>query len=285
MVDKFVDLHTHTTASDGTLSPTDLVLLAKEGGLSAVAVTDHDTIDGVEDAISTGKENGIEVITGVEISAEPTSGTLHILGYGFDHKEANLNRILNDLVNSRNQRNGKIIKKFHDEGVDITLEEVESVAGGDVVGRPHFAKILLDKGYVRNKQEAFDVYLGKNGKCYMDKDRLSLEDSIKLIKGAGGVVVVAHPCTLGYKNEKELKDYLVSIKDVGIDGVEAFYPEHSAKHTLFLKKAAEDMGLLITGGSDFHGDNTPHLSLGKGTGSLKVPYSCFENLKRRTQPE
>jgi len=277
----YVDLHTHTTASDGTLSPKELVELAKRCGLSGIAITDHDTIDGLEEGLATGKRTGIEVMTGVEISAEPEKGTLHILGYGIDHKNPKLNKVLGDLIKSRNNRNERIITKLKEQGIDINIGEVESVAGGEVIGRPHFAKIMINKGYARNTKEVFDVYLGRGGKCYLDKERLTLQKSVELIKESGGVPVLAHPSTLGIKDESELRKALKKMRDIGIEGIEAYYSEHSTKQTSFLLAAAEDMGMLITGGSDFHGENKPNTALGTGKKGLKIPYKCFQDLKNR----
>jgi len=193
----YIDLHTHTTASDGTLSPKELVQLAKRCGLSAIAITDHDTIDGLEEGLAAGKHTDIEVMTGVEISAEPEKGTLHILGYGIDHKNPKLKQILGDLIQSRNNRNEKIITKLREHGVYINLEEVASIAGGDVIGRPHFAKVMLNKGYAKSTKEVFDIYLGRGGKCYLDKERLTLQKSVALIKGSGGVTCTCPPCHTG----------------------------------------------------------------------------------------
>jgi len=277
----YIDLHTHTTASDGTLRPKELIQLAKRCGLMAVAITDHDTISGLEEGLEEGENIGVEVMTGIEISAEPEKGTLHILGYGIDHKNQKLNRILGELIQARNNRNERIITKLGEHGVNISLEEVEAVAGGDVIGRPHFAKVMLNKGYAKNTREVFDVYLGRGGKCYLDKDRLTLQKSVELIKESGGIPVLAHPATLGIRDEAELSKALKKMRDIGIEGIEVYYSEHSTKQTSFLAAAAKDMGMLITGGTDFHGENKPNTALGTGKKGLRIPYKCLQDLKNR----
>ncbi len=281
-MNKTIDLHTHTTASDGTYTPSELITLAKEIGLSAVAITDHDTVDGVDEGLKEAEKLGIELVTGVELSAVPPSGgTLHILGYCFDHKNTELVATLARLVSLRNQRNQRIIEKFHDIDVDISLDEVEALAGGDVIGRPHFAKVLLKKGYVNTVQDAFNIYLGKGGKCYLDKERLTIEESVRLITGAGGIPVLAHPFTLGLSNS-ELKKYVSLLRDAGVRGIEVFYPEHNYDRTVFYKEMANELDLVVTGGTDFHGKNKENTRLGMGkvgNKPLKIPYECLENIK------
>ena len=192
-----VDLHTHTTASDGDLSPTELVARAHAAGLTAIAVTDHDTTAGLHEALEAGKRIGLEVVPGIELSAEVGRGQCHLLGFLIDPDNEPLLSRLRYVVDMRNNRNSHIIDRLRNElGFDITLDEVEVIAGGDIVARPHFARVMVNKGYVSSMQEAFDIFLGKGGRAYVERVRLSPPEAIALIHGAGGVAVLAHPNNL-----------------------------------------------------------------------------------------
>ena len=192
----FIDLHTHSTASDGTFTPTKLVHYAKTKGLRALALTDHDCIDGLKEAMAAGKDVGVEVIPGVELSAEFPNGTMHILGFFVDPSDPIFLQRLATLQEARSQRNPKIVKKLQDLGVKIAYEEVVAASGGGQVGRPHFAQVLMEKGYVKTIGEAFEKYLRNGGPAYVEKERFSPEGSIALIHEAGGVAVLAHPLYL-----------------------------------------------------------------------------------------
>ncbi len=229
-----IDLHAHTTASDGEHSPTALVEKAAAIGLLALAVTDHDTSAGVAEAVQTGHRLGIEIVPGIELSAEPpktTSGArsqCHILGLFIDPECAVVLARLHSVIDHRNRRNALIVERMRNElKWDVSLKEVESVAGGDVIARPHFARVLVEKGYVSSVKEAFDVYLGKGGKVYVDRDRLTPEEAIGLIHSAGGVASLAHPNNLQMSAE-DTETYVRNLQEIGLDAIEARYNLHTS---------------------------------------------------------
>ena len=274
-----IDLHTHTTASDGSFTPSQLVHHAKEKGLRALAVTDHDTIDGNKEALNAGEREGLEVVPGIEISVDYSPGSMHMLGYFIDTESQRLQEKLALLQDSRSDRNPKIIEKLNALGLDITYDEVVEASGGGQVGRPHIAQVLLQKGYTTTIQEAFDKYLGKGAPAYFDKFRLNAEDAIAMITDAGGVPVLAHPFTLKCKNQGELEGLIKHLTSHGLQGIEVYYTEHNEKQISRYRLLAERNNLLLTGGSDFHGANMAGVELGTGRGSLQIPYILFENLK------
>jgi predicted metal-dependent phosphoesterase TrpH len=274
-----IDLHTHTTASDGSFTPSQLVHHAKEKGLRALAVTDHDTIDGNEEALNAGMREGLEVVPGIEISVDYSPGSMHMLGYFIDTESQRLQEKLALLQDSRSDRNPKIIEKLNALGLDITYDEVVEASGGGQVGRPHIAQVLLQKGYTTTIQEAFDKYLGKGAPAYFDKFRLNAVDAIAMITDAGGVPVLAHPFTLQCKNQEELEGLIKHLTGQGLQGIEVYYTEHNEKQISRYRLLAERNNLLLTGGSDFHGANMAGVELGTGRGTLQIPYSLFENLK------
>jgi predicted metal-dependent phosphoesterase TrpH len=277
-----IDLHTHSTASDGSYSPADLIRYAKTKGIRALALTDHDCVDGLQEAMAVGKEIGVEVIPGVELSAEFPNGTMHILGLFVNPSDSVFLQRLATLQKARSQRNPKIIEKLRDMGIKITYEEVTASSGGGQVGRPHFARVLMKKGYVRTISEAFEKYLKNGGPAYVEKERFSPEECITLIHKAGGVAVLAHPFTL-YLSVEELDRLLEQLTPTGLDGVEAYYSVHTPEQTAQYEQLVRKWGLVATGGSDFHGEYKPKIDLGVGTGSLQVPYSVLEELKRKVK--
>ena len=278
-----IDLHTHSTASDGTMSPSALVRHAKEMRLEALALTDHDTVEGLEEALAAGKHEGIEIVPGIEISAEFPDSTLHILGYYVDFTNRAFLDNISVLQKARNERNPTIIKKLQALGLDITLEEVAVEAETGQVGRPHFAQVLLKKGYIKTPHEAFDRYLGKGAPAYTDKFRFEPADAIAHIRQAGGIPVLGHPFTLKYKTIAELENIIADMAGWGLMGIEVYYSEHSPTQVRLYKDLAEKHNLVITGGSDFHGQNIKGISLGIGKGNLNVPYKCLEKLKARVK--
>ncbi|MDY6852837.1 MAG: PHP domain-containing protein [Thermodesulfobacteriota bacterium] len=278
-----IDLHTHTTASDGSLTPPELVDLAHEIGLKAVAVTDHDTLAGLEPALNRAHDLGFELVPGVEISADFTSGSMHILGYLIDHKNPNLASKLATLQEARLTRNPKIAARLNKLGLAISMSEVEAVAGGGQVGRPHFAKVMLDKGYVSNFKEAFDRFLAKGAPAYVNKFRLGPAEALALIREAGGLSVLAHPYTLKLDNLADLEDLLADLKRSGLAGLETYYSEHTPQMTKDYLALAQKLDLQSTGGSDFHGTNKKHIKLGCGRGGLAVPYDLLTGLRQRKE--
>jgi predicted metal-dependent phosphoesterase TrpH len=275
----FIDLHTHSNASDGTLPPREVVRLAKERGLAAFALTDHDTIDGLAAAVAAGKEFDVEVIPGVEISARHSLGSMHILGYFLDYESELLASRLAVLKQARKDRNPQIVAKLNKLGIPITMEQVEAISGGGQTGRPHLAQALYRGGYVRSLQEAFDVYLGNNGLAYVSKFRFPPEEAIAMIRDAGGVPVLAHPFTLGVHTYEGLKPLLEELMGLGLAGVECYYPEHSPDQETLYLSLARKLGLLITGGSDFHGDNKPEVSLGRINCQSHLTYDLVTAIK------
>lgn len=276
-----VDLHTHSTASDGTLSPTELVRAAKEAGLAAVALTDHDTVYGLPEAMAAGRECGIEVIPGCELSVSSNRGMMHIVGLWVDPYAPHLAEAFDKLVHARHIRNERIVEKLSQLGISITLDEVRRLAPG-TVGRPHFARVLVDRGVVGDLDEAFDKYIGKNGKAYVPKVKISARQGIKMLKEAGATTVLAHPCLLGVDDE-ELEGILLRLKEFGLDAMEVYYTSHSPEVTACYRKLARKLDLAASGGSDFHGEVKPDIRLGRGTGRLFVHHSVLDDLKTLRQ--
>lgn len=246
------DLHTHTTASDGMNRPSDNVRMAAEAGLGALAITDHDTVAGIPEALEAGKEIGIVVVPGVEISTAAKGKDIHVLGYGIDYRDERFIHRLLSLRDTRNSRNELIIARLNELGMPISIEEVEAEAnrnrrGDGTVGRPHIAQVLIDRGYVSDLREAFDKYLAEGKAAYVNPPRIDPLTAVEWIREAGGKAIVAHP---GLYGEDELVE---SILDGGADGLEAYHSDHDEAEESKYEKMAADRGKLITGGSDYHG--------------------------------
>lgn len=245
-----------------------------------MALTDHDSTGGIERFLKAGEEHGMQTISGVEISAEYSPGTMHMLGYFVDHAHEHLNERLRWIRDGREGRNHEILKKLNDLGCEITWEEVTSYAGEDVVGRPHFAQALLARGYVTDKDDAFKKYLAKGKPAYADRRRLSPADCVAVISEAGGVAVLAHPFTLRVDSDA-LRKLVEELAAVGLQGLEAYYSEHSREKFQEYVKLCEEFGLIITGGTDFHGEMTPDIEMGSGFGSMNVPDEIADKLRAR----
>lgn len=273
-----IDLHTHTTCSDGTYTPSDLVILAKKEGLRAVAITDHDTISGVEEAVNRGNEIGIEVIPGVELSVE-FEREIHILGLYIDYKSEKLHNALKEIMSQRNQRNPKIISKLNEIGIAVTFDEVKALAHGEVVGRAHIAKVLVQKGYTVDMRDAFEKYLRFGAPAYCKRDKISPSDAISLIKGVGGAAILAHPGHLK-KSPQDLEKFIIELKQIGLDGIEVFHSDHNDEIQKLLQTIAMKNKLLISGGSDFHGDIKKDIKIGVGFGNLRIDYKYLEEIKK-----
>lgn len=292
MSNRFIDLHCHSTASDGSLPPREVVRLGKAQGISAMSLTDHDTIAGIGEAAETAAELGIDFIPGIEISAEfPLPGTLHILGYGIDPNSSVLRAMTDALVAGRDNRNPKIVEKLESMGVAISMEEVEQEARGDqktteavsppsVIGRPHIAAILVRKGYVTSVKQAFDKYLAPGGLAYFDKERLSPALALQCIKDSGGIPVLAHPVQLRTENDAQLQNVLKNLVDLGLGGIEVLHSDHTPDQTEKYRALARRYNLVPTGGSDFHGRSKEKISLGYVNGQ-RVPRELFEQLKEK----
>ena len=279
---KYIDLHVHSTVSDGTLTPSELVDHAVEMGLSAFALTDHDTIRGVAEAKNRAtwhKSGGraIEVYSGVEISAAYKKRDIHILGLLVEETNEILDRTLSAFLENRIRRNEKMIEKFAEHGIELTMEDLSDGAESAVLTRAHFATALMKKGIVASVQEAFEKYVGDDGPCYVPREYMSPEQAIGSIKKAGGVPVLAHPLLYNLPHE-ELYALVDRLKKAGLAGIEVYYSTNRGQDEVNLKALANHFGLIATGGSDFHGSVKPHIELGIGKGNLKIPYSVLENV-------
>jgi 3',5'-nucleoside bisphosphate phosphatase len=279
-----VDLHIHSLASDGTLSAAEIISLAERLGLGAVAITDHDAIEGSREALGLDRPDSLGFLTGVEISVEPPrgfvcQGSVHILGYGVNLDDNDLNRSLERLRKARKERNPKIIEKLKALGMDISMSDVQSQAGEGQAGRPHIAQCLINARFVRDIGEAFDRYLAKGKPAYMDKNRLSCRQAIETIQKAGGIASLAHPLLIKPSGDHNLNDLLGALKSMGLGALEVYYTEHPPEIQTYYARLADRFGLLPSGGSDFHGAVKPEVQMGAGKGDLSVPLSVYKNLK------
>jgi predicted metal-dependent phosphoesterase TrpH len=275
-----IDLHIHSTFSDGSLTPAELAEEAVRAGLSAVALTDHDSLGGVEPFLAACIEARVKGLSGVEISVEHSPGTMHMLAYLMDPRHAELARALIGLREGREERNRRILEALNRLGIALTWEEVTRFAAEDVVGRPHFAQALVARGVVESPREAFDRYLAKGRPAYVDRYRLTARTSIELIRRAGGVATLAHPSTLE-RSRRDLRRLVTQLKDWGLEGIEAYYSEHSPAQQEEYLGLAQDFDLVPTGGSDFHGALNPDIRLGYGFGNLRVPDEIVDRLHAR----
>lgn len=275
-----IDLHTHSTCSDGTLTPRQLVGLAKSIGLRAVALTDHDTVAGVGEALAAGEEVGIEVVAGVEVSAACPAGSLHILGYYLSPTHPELVAALNRLQDGRAARAPKIVERLRNLGLEITLAEVRDLTGGQV-GRAHIAQTLVKRAYVASANEAFGRYLRRGRPGYVDRMRLPPEEVIGVIRQAGGLAALAHPSTLALDQPSDLSALVARLKAMGLEGIEVLSPYHTREMTRMYEEIARGQGLLCTGGSDFHGGLSDHGVLGGTPLGLRFPYALLDGLKMR----
>lgn len=272
-----IDLHTHSNASDGELSPAELIGLGIKNGLRALALTDHDTVAGIAEARARAAELGLEFIAGVEIEIDFDPGEFHLLGLGLDEKNPALLRALAELADARAFRNEQIVELFHREGISINLEEIGTLAGTQRIGRPHIAEALVRNGLVKGRQEAFDKYLGKSRPFYLSKDCLALEDALRLIHGAGGLAVVAHPYSL-FIGKPKLAALMDEWKTMGIEGIEAYHPAAKLGQCRILERMARQRGFLVTAGSDFHSLKKPECGIGRSAGGQAIDDSYYEEL-------
>ena len=255
-----IDLHTHSIKSDGTLRPDELISAAAAKGIKTISLTDHDTMSGVEEAYQIAEERGINLIPGIEISAIYPEGTLHILGYGVRVGDKKLSSKLKEYRNARNHRNSKIIALLQELGIPIEIEEVEALAE-KTVGRPHIATVLVRKKVVPDIRTAFNEYLGNNGKAFVPKEIYNVAEAIEMIIEAGGKAFIAHPVTLGMDFEA-MSSYIKELKELGLEGIEVYSSSHGYEVTRDFSRIATALDLLVSGGSDFHGDNKDNVKLG-----------------------
>ena len=278
---KKVDLHVHSTASDGTCTPSGILDMASGLGLAAVALTDHDTVSGLPEFLGHAARIGtVAAVPGVELSVEARSNTIHILGLFIDSTLPSLCTMLAEVRSNRDKRNMNIIAKLQGMGYGITLAEVEKIAQGESVGRPHFARILVEKGYFPTPQDVFDKCLKRDGPGYCDRVLPTPELAIGEIHKAGGLAFWAHPVhSRASRSGTDVRRIVRELIDYGLDGIEAYYSTFSHDQQVMLQDVAKEYGLLETGGSDFHGDNMKDIMLGSGYGGLFVPSMVYERLK------
>lgn len=266
-----VDLHIHTTASDGQLSPAEVVHKAVELDLRYIAIADHDTIDGVAPALVAARGYPeLTVIPAVELSTEVNKGEVHVLGYFIDYTDRELVASLNRLRHSRRERGRKMVARLAELGLDISWARVQEIAGEGSVGRPHVAQALLERGYIANLKEAFDRYIGRDGPAYVEREKITPVEAVGMVLKAGGLPVLAHPYTAA-----EPEAVIAELKAAGLVGVEAYYSQYSAEETSRLVTLADAYGLIATGGSDYHGE---HSTVPAEIGGAPVPLEAAERL-------
>jgi predicted metal-dependent phosphoesterase TrpH len=276
-----IDLHSHTDQSDGTFSAGELVAEGKRVGLEALGITDHDTFRGYDLAAPYARDAGLELICGIELSTKFGGASIHLLGY-FPNQPPSVEfrEWLNLLAETRRDRNRRLIEKLQSLGIDIELEEVES-QGRSMTGRPHFARVLIRKGYATTVQDAFDKYLDEGAKGYVQRREVPIDEAIRRVADAGGITSLAHPVRVAKNNWERLAHHVGEFARMGMKSIEVHHSDHSVENVAFYQSLAEKYGLAITGGSDFHGGNKPSISLGTGhRNNLAVPYSVLENLRR-----
>jgi predicted metal-dependent phosphoesterase TrpH len=275
-----IDLHTHSTVSDGSDPPEQIPELAAEAGCTAVALTDHDRLDGIDSARARAAALGIELVPGCEISCEVSPGTMHVLIYFVEPGEGPLQDELVRLQRARDDRNTHLVARLQGLGLPVTLEEIEQEAGGRGIGRPHVAALLVRKGLASSIQDAFDHYLAKGRPGYVDKVRLEADQAVRLARASGGVAVLAHPLSLALA-PAELDRAARELVDIGLAGIEALYGRYAPDERAGLCELARRHDLVATGGSDYHGSYKPDLAVGVGAGDLDVPDDVLTQLRVR----
>ena len=275
---KQIDLHIHTTASDGTFTPEDAARYAAEKGLAAIAITDHDTAAGAVNAAALGAKYGLEVIPGIELSTDYQNLGVHILGYFIDPESPALNAVLEWVIKERRRRNREIIAAMQRDGIDVSREALAARFPGTVIGRPHFAVVLVEQGLCQSVDEAFARYLSPGMRYYRERRYMPVREAFDVIRKAGGKAVFAHPLQYGLP-EPGLLELTRCLTDCGCVGMECLYSGYSKQQSDYLMGLATRFGLCVTGGSDFHGKRKPAIDMGSGTGELRVPYELLERLR------
>ncbi|MBN1329711.1 MAG: PHP domain-containing protein [Candidatus Heimdallarchaeota archaeon] len=271
-----IDLHIHTTASDGTFSPNQVVKIASQLKLKAIAITDHDTVKGIEEALEAAKSEDIEIISGIEFSTEINNESIHIVGLFVDHKNLELKKLTYEILNAREIRAQKIIEKVNELniGPKITLEEVKEISNG-VIGRPHIGEIMVKKGYAKSQNQVFTNFLRRNGPAYVPRFKLSPKEAIQFLCKIKAIPILAHP---GYISpEIQIDEFIKDLATDGLAGIEVYYPTHTKENVKLFKELAKKYHLLESGGSDCHG----LLNDGPFIGSLKIPYSILAKMKEK----
>ena len=279
---KLIDLHVHSDKSDGSLSPSDLVSYAIKQGVSAFALTDHDTVDGIDEAVAASKNTSVTVIPGIELSTEYEGKDIHIVGLFIDKEQPAFRERIQRFANARTNRNLEMCQKLTEAGLPLEYEELTNAFPGAVITRAHYAQILLTKGYTKSLKEAFERYIGDHSPCFIPRKKISPEEGVKFILSANGLPVLAHPMQYGM-GDARLQQLIDRLKEAGLVALEAIYCTHTPSEEAKLCKLAKDNGLLISGGSDFHGKAKPGLELGTGYGRLHVSQEVLENLKAKKE--
>ena len=275
-----IDLHVHSTASDGTFTPTQLVRYAISRGLAAFALTDHDSVAGLNEAMSAAAGTPLEVIRGIEFSTVYQGSDVHIVGLDIDPAHPDFSNRLHQFLHSRETRNLRMIEKMQKDGMIISLELLQKHFGDTVLTRAHIARFLMEAGYVSQMSEAFDRFLSPGCPYYIEREKVTPADAVQLICSTGGIPILAHPILYHFTDEK-LHQLIVSLKKMGLMGIEAIYSTYSVREEAYIRDLAAELDLCISGGSDFHGDNKPGLDLGCGYGHLDIPYSILDTLRER----
>jgi hypothetical protein len=275
-----IDLHSHTDRSDGTFTPAELIAEAARVGLRALAITDHDTFAGYDAALPSAQAASLELICGIELSTRYQGGSVHLLGYFLGKPPSEELRAWLDLIlEGRRDRNRRLIAKLQSLGVDITLADVEKV-GRTLTARPHFARVLVEKGYATDIQNAFDQYLDESAKGFVQRQEVPMEEALERILNSGGVPSLAHPVRVAKNNWEKLAEYVEDLAGMGLRAIEVYHSDHSPENVAYYASLAQRFGIGKTGGSDFHGANKPSISLGTGKrGNLNVPDEVLEGLK------
>ena len=271
-----IDLHTHSNASDGTFSPSDLINYAKGKKVTVLALTDHDTVDGLQEAQEAALSVGITFVPGIEINIAWPTGEFHLLGLGLRYVSPELNDIIQFLKEGRQQRNKQMLQKLRGSGVDINLEEVAALAQTKTIGRPHFAQLMVEKGIVKTRQQAFDLYFAKGRPCYVEREGADLAEAVSAIKASGGLPVQAHPLSM-YVSWSKMEEAITEIYSNGVAGLEAWHPGARISEAERLEELARKFGMFVTAGSDFHGEQVrADRHLGFTAGKFKISERFWE---------
>ena len=274
-----IDLHTHTNESDGTYSPFELVDAAVGLRLDALAISDHDTLAGYDRALPRAREKGLDLVCGIELSTKFNGKTVHLLGYFLQEPPTDGFRAwLAEMQATRRDRNLRLAERLRSLGIDVHIEEVER-KGKSLTGRPHFAKLMLEKGYVSTIQQAFDDYLDESAKGYVDRQEPDMKHAIERIAAAGGISSIAHPVRMGYRDPEKMRAVVAELRDAGLTALEVYHSDHRPADVKQYLGLAREFDLGVTGGSDFHGDVKPGIRLGTGAGNLNIPLSVLAQLR------
>jgi hypothetical protein len=274
---RLIDLHSHTNESDGSCSPAELIDLATRAGVGVLGITDHDTFAGYDQSVSLARQAGVEIVCGIELSTKLHGRSVHLLGYfSGNHGLADFRQWVLNLQASRRERNGRLAARLRELGFDIRVEDAEALGRG-MTGRPHFARIMVEKGYVANYRQAFDEYLDESAKGYVNRREPAFAEGAERIRAAGGVASLAHPVRIA----GDVAALLPELCSAGLNAIEAYHSDHTAAETEHYLELARRFGLKVTGGSDFHGSFKPEAMLGTGrNGNLNVPREVFDSLWR-----